>query len=41
MCGKVKSVKQADCERNGLKALFELGEMLYSICHHIFPPTVA
>lgn len=32
MCGKVKSdVKQPDCERNGLKALFEPGEQLHSI----------
>lgn len=32
MCGKVTSdVKQADCERNGLKALFELREVPYSI----------
>lgn len=32
MCGKVKSdVKQPDCERYGLKALFEHGEQLHSI----------
>lgn len=32
MCGKVNSdVKQADCERNGLKALFELRDVPYSI----------
>lgn len=32
MCGKVKSdVKQPDCERNGLKALFERREQLHSI----------
>lgn len=42
MCGKVKSdVKQADGERNGLKALFELarGAVFHPAgCHLISPP---